>query len=76
MFKVEIGLLVAVLVAMNDTSEDDIDEYLNNMDSVIGNTVKEKESENTHFYKLGTVPLSEQRLEFLLHLLDDVRKFV
>lgn len=67
----EIGLLVAVLVAMNDTSEDDLDEYLNNTDGVA-----EEENANLLAAKTGTIPLSPTRLQFLNHLLDDVRKFV
>ena len=71
MLQAEIGLLVAVLVAMNDTSEDDLDEYLNNTDGVA-----EEENANLLAAKTGTIPLSPTRLQFLNHLLDDVRKFV
>jgi hypothetical protein len=73
---VEIGLLASVLVAMKDTSQDELDEYLNNMESVDKNMTSEVKSETIQEHKSVTISLSKQRLEFLLHLLDDVHKFV
>ena len=72
----EIGLLASVLVAMKDTSQDELDEYLNNMKSVDENMTSEVKSETIQEHKPETISLSKQRLEFLLHLLDDVHKFV
>eukprot|EP00090_Calanus_glacialis_P001330 TRINITY_DN10935_c0_g1_i2.p1 TRINITY_DN10935_c0_g1~~TRINITY_DN10935_c0_g1_i2.p1 ORF type:complete len:452 (-),score=118.69 TRINITY_DN10935_c0_g1_i2:78-1433(-) len=74
--EVEVGLLVSVLVAMKDTSKDELDEYLNNVESVDENMTSEVKSETIEEHKSITISLSKQRLEFLLHLLDDVHKFV
>ena len=72
----EVGLLCSVLVAMRDTSKDELDEYLNNVESVDENMTSEVKSETIQEHKTVTISLSKQRLEFLLHLLDDVHKFV
>lgn len=69
-------MLVSVLVAMRDTSKDELDEYLNNVESVDENMTSEVKSETIQVHKTVTTSLSKQRLEFLLHLLDDVHKFV
>ena len=69
-------MLVSVLVAMNDTSKDELDEYLNNEESEDENMTPEVKSETIQEHKSITIPLSKLRLEFLLHLLDDVHKFV
>ena len=69
-------MLVSVLVAMRDTSKDELDEYLNNVESVDENMTSEVKSDTIQEHKCIKISLSKQRLEFLLHLLDDVHKFV
>ena len=69
-------MLVSVLVAMQDTSKDDLDEYLINVESLDENITSEVKSETIQEHKSIKISLSEQRLQFLLHLLDDVHKFV
>ena len=69
-------MLVSVLVAMKDTSKDELDEYLNNVESVDEKMTSKVKSEDIQEHKSVTISLSKQRLEFLLHLLDDVHKFV
>ena len=68
----EVGLLVSILVAMNDTSEEDIDNYLN------GHVKNEAGKSNTECKtaSLVSVPLSSFRLQYLEHLIDDIYCFL
>ena len=69
----ELGVLVSILVSMNDSSEEDINEYLNkneddtDCDTTEANPVKTKRI---------SVPLSDHRLNYLEHLLDDIYCFL
>jgi len=74
--EVEIGLLLAILVAMNDTSTEDINKFLNITDIAIGNMDDEKAIASFKSPNINSIPLSPNRLKYLYHLLDDVRKFV
>jgi len=65
-----VGVLVSILVAMNDTSEDDIDTYLR------GEMVTEKIDDTEKSNIIISIPLSSHRLSYLEHLLDDIYCFL
>ena len=69
----EVGLLVSILVAMNDTSEEDINNYLN------GHVINEAEKPNSECKSSTSpvsIPLSSFRLKYLEHLIDDIYCFL
>ena len=69
----EVGLLVSILVAMNDTSEEDINNYLN------GHVINEAEKPNSECKSSSSpvsIPLSSFRLQYLEHLIDDIYCFL
>ena len=71
-FQVEVGVLVSILVTMKDTSK--LDEYL---ESENFSFQADSESKNMSHNKETKIPLTEERLDFLLHLLlDDIHKFI
>ena len=63
-------MLVSILVAMNDTSEEDIDNYVNDQ------TVTEKIEDPDKSKTIISIPLSSHRLSYLEHLLDDIYCFL
>ena len=65
----EVGLLVSILVAMNDTSEEDINNYLN------GQVINGESSSESSSSRVS-VPLSSFRLQYLEHLVDDIYCFL
>ena len=71
-FQVEVGLLVSIIVAMRDTSEENLEDYL---DGSVEEASLLKINENKASPTQSSIPLTAQRLDFLLHLLDDVHKF-
>jgi len=70
--QVEVGLLVSIIVAMRDTSEENLEDYL---DGSVEEASLLKIAENKASSTQSSIPLTAQRLDFLLHLLDDVHKF-
>ena len=74
----EIGMLSAILVAMNDTSDEDIQNFING-DEVNGDTAVHEsndEEEKDKSKNIHAVPLSSYRLHYLEHLIDDVYCFL
>ena len=67
---------MSIIVAMKDSSADDLDEYLSNGDNEVGSKESDADSKDIPFHQSVAIPLTRERLEFLLHLLDDVHKFV
>lgn len=67
------GLLVSILVAMNDTSEEDINNYLNGQ---VINEAEKSSSECKSTSSRHSVPLSSFRLHYLEHLIDDIYCFL
>ena len=61
---------------MKDSSTDELDEYLSNGNNEVGSKESDIDSKNIPFHKSAAIPLTKERLEFLLHLLDDVHRFV
>ena len=66
----EVALLVSVLVAMNDTSEEDVNKYLNGDNEEV---VKDPEDRSEATI---SVPLTSHRLQYLEHLIDDIYCFL
>ena len=75
------GLLVSILVAMDETSEEELEELLEDdkhkvEDDKVANAdvtaTEETEDEKTTAF----IPLSQERLYFLKHILDDVYFFL
>ena len=63
-------------MAVKDSSADELDEYLSNGNNEVGSKESDADSKDTPFHQSAAVPLTRGRLEFLLHLLDDVHRFV
>jgi len=67
------ALARAVVVAMEDTAEEEEATVLRGEEVQVED--EEEEEEDGRDRKLGSIPLTPPRLDFLLHLLDDVRRF-
>ena len=86
--EVDVGLASAVLIAMEDTEEIEVERLLEkpligledeeDEDMEEGEVVKEEDRDEGEKKEkhLGSVPLTKARLNFLLHLLDDIRSFM
>ena len=74
----ELAVVVSILVSMDDTSEEDINNYVNSCDEDMEdketNSDCDKIKDDPH--KRISVPLSKHRLNYLEHLLDDIHCFL
>ena len=72
----EQGLLASVLVSMNDTSEQDVTNFLGNFNQQNDQPTEQSKSDEENRSSQISIPLTEHRIGYLEHLLDDIYCFL